>query len=300
MFNLDQAIFEWRRKMISAGIKSSDVLDELEGHLREDIEWQMRQGTAEERAFREAVQRVGAAENLNREFAKVRPRARVSHNTVRALCLAFAAFVFATETWTLMIYDVTISERVFGIGMVAFSAGFIAALPDLNRILWRGVQGAAPRKAIAMTCNYVIAIWFVLLWMSLLHIDILSMGIVASTICWGLVAVGAVTIMVFVLGAEEEALDLWAPASWQSLELAEAEAARFHHNFIGTEHVLLGLLGEENGTVRKVLGDLGVRRETVRAEIEKIVGVGSQSHTSRPAVYTPRAKKAFQFAIREA
>jgi hypothetical protein len=300
MFNLEQAIFEWRRKMISAGIKSSDVLDELESHLREDVERQMRSGATGERAFREAVQRVGAAENLNREFAKVRPSARVSRNTVRALCLATAAFVFAVETWTLMIYDVTISERVFGIGMVALIAGFIGALPDLNRILWRGVRGSSPRKAIAMTCNYAIAIWFALLWMSLLHIDILQIGIVVSTICWGLVAAGAVTIMVFVLGAEEEALDLWAPAAWQSFKLAEAEAARFHHDFIGTEHVLLGLFGEENGKVRKVLESLGVRRETVRAEIEKIVGTGPQSQANRPATYTPRAKKAVQFAIREA
>jgi ATP-dependent Clp protease ATP-binding subunit ClpC len=133
-----------------------------------------------------------------------------------------------------------------------------------------------------------------------LHVDILPMGIVASTGCWGLVAAGAMTIMAFVFGAEQEALDLWAPAAWQSFELAGAEAARFHHDFIGTEHVLLGLLGEENGKVGKVLENLGVRRENVRAEIEKIVGVGPQSHTDRPARYTPRAKKAFQFAIREA
>jgi len=48
------------------------------------------------------------------------------------------------------------------------------------------------------------------------------------------------------------------------------------------------------------LENLGVRRETVRAEIEKIVGLGPQSQTNRPAVYTPRAQRAFRFAIREA
>jgi hypothetical protein len=301
MFKLDQAIFEWRRKMISAGIKSSDVLDELESHLREDVGQQMRAGVTVERAFREAVRRVGAAENLNREFAKVRrPAARFSHRTARGLCFATAAFVLVIETWTLMIYEVSIPERVFGIGMVALIAGFIGALPDLNRLLWRGVRGATPRKAIANACNCVIAIWFGLLWLDLLHIYILPMGIVTSVVCWGLVAAGAMTLMVFVFGAEEEALDLWAPAAWQSFELAGVEAARFHHDFIGTEHVLLGLLGEENGKVRKVLENLGVRRETVSAEIEKIVGLGPESHKNRPAPYTPRAKKAFQFAIREA
>jgi hypothetical protein len=301
MFNLDRAIGEWRRKMISAGIKASDVLDELESHLLEDVEKRMRAGVTAERAFREAVERVGAAENLNREFAKVRrPASRFRHNSVRAVFLATGAFVLVVETWTLMIYDVTMPERIFGIGMVALIAGFIGALPDLNRFLLRGVRGAAPRKTIAVVCNCATLIWFCLLWLDLLHINTLSMGIVASAVCWGLVVAEVMTVMVFVFGAEEEALDLWAPAAWRSFELAGAEAARFHHGFIGTEHVLLGLLGDENGKVRRVLENLGVRRETVRAEIEKIVGLGPQSHTNPPATYTPRAKKAFQFAIREA
>lgn len=301
MFNLDQAISNWRKQMLAAGIKSGEVLDELESHLREDVEQAMRSSVSAERAFREAVRRVGAAESLNREFAKVRrPVARFSHNTVRAVYLATAAFVLAVETWTFMVYDVPIPERVFGIGVVALIAGYIGALPDLNRFSWRGVGGNGPRKAIAAVCNATIAVWFGLLWLDLLHIKTLPVGIVAGAICWGLIAAGAMTIMVFVLGAEEEALDLWAPAAWRSLELAEAEAAQLHHDFIGTEHVLLGLLGEENSKVRKVLENLGVHRETVRGEIEKIVGAGPQSRTKRPAVYTPRAKKAFQLAIREA
>jgi hypothetical protein len=301
MFNLDSAISEWRRKMISAGIKCPDVLDELESHLREDVEQRMRSGAMAKQAFREAVERVGAADNLNREFAKVRrPGARLSRNTLRAVWITTAVFVFAIETWTLLIYDITIPERIFGIVMVTLVAGFIGALPDLNRFLWRGVSGCAPRKAFAAVCNGAIAIWFGLLWLDLLHINILSMGIVASTVCWGVVAAAAMTIMVFVFGAEEEALDLWAPAAWRSLELAEGEAARFHHDFIGTEHVLLGLLGDENGKVRKVLEKLNVRCEVVRAEVEKIVGAGPQSRRKRTAAYTPRAHKAFQLAIREA
>jgi hypothetical protein len=301
MFNLDHAISEWRRQMIAGGIKTPVPLNELESHLREDVEQQMRTGATAEQAFREAAQRVGAAENLRREFAKVRrPAARFNHNTVRALSLAAAAFVFAIETWTLMIYDVTIPERVFGIGMVALIAGYIGALPDLNRLVWRGVRGNAPRKAIAKVCNYATLAWFCLLWLGLLHIANFPMGIVTSTICWGLVGAAAATVMVFVFGAEQEALDLWAPGAWRSLELAEAEAVRFHHDFIGTEHVLLGLLGEEDGKVRSVLETFGVRRETVRAEIERIVGAFPQPRTSRPPAYTPRARKAFQFAIREA
>lgn len=301
MFNLEQSIAEWRRQMIAGGIKTPVPLDELESHLRDHVEQQMLAGVAAELAFRSAVQRVGAAENLNREFAKVRrPGARLNHNTLRVVWLVIAVFVFAIETWTLMIYDVTIPERVFGIGMVALIAGFIGALPDLNRSLWRGVSGSSPRKTTVMVCNSAIAIWFVLLWLDLLHVNTLPMGIVASAVCWGLVAAGAMTVMVFVFGAEEEALDLWALAAWRSLELAEAEAARFHHDFIGTEHVLLGLLGEDNGKVRGVLEKFGVRREMVRTEIERIVGSFPQRRRNRALAYTPRVRKAFQFAIREA
>ncbi len=301
MFNLEQSIAEWRRRMISAGIKSPGVLDELESHVREDVEQQMRSGATAEQAFRAAVQRVGAAENLKVEFAKViRPGARLSHSTMRACCFAVAAFVFAVETWTLLIYDITVPERVFGLGLVALIAGFIGALPDLNRLLGPGLRGRSLREAIITVCNCAAVVWVGLLFLSLGHIDPLRLGIVASTVCWGLIAAATMTVVVFICGTEPEALNLWTPAVWQSFELAGAEAARFHHDYIGTEHVLLGLLGEENGTVPKILKNLGVHRETVRAEIEKIIATGPLSQTNRPAVYTPRAQKAFRIAIKEA
>ena len=301
MFNLDLAIAEWRRKMISAGIKSRDVLDELESHLREDVEQQMRSGRTAEEAFRTAVQHVGAAENLIHEFAKVtRPAARLSHNTLRACCLATAAFVFAVETWTLLIYDITISGRIFGIGVVALIACMIGALPDLRLRLWPGVRGWARWRAINVLCSYAVLGWLCLLFLGSAHIDVLSLATVTNVVCWGLVALASMTIFVFACGTDPEAWNLWTPAVQRSFELAGAEAARFHHDFIGTEHVLLGLMGEENGTVPKILENFGVRRETVRAEIEKIVGTGPQSQTNRPAVYTPRARRAFQLAIEEA
>lgn len=76
MFNLDQAIFEWRRKMISAGIKSSDVLDELEGHLREDIERRVRAGADASRVFEVAVARFGEPCALKMEFDRVKQQQR--------------------------------------------------------------------------------------------------------------------------------------------------------------------------------------------------------------------------------
>jgi leader peptidase (prepilin peptidase)/N-methyltransferase len=73
MFNLEQSIANWRRQMLAAGIKTPVPLEELEGHLREDVEQQMRSGLNAQQAFQVAVQRIGQAGALKREFAKVGP-----------------------------------------------------------------------------------------------------------------------------------------------------------------------------------------------------------------------------------
>jgi hypothetical protein len=70
MFNLDEQITEWRRQMLDAGIKTPVPLDELESHLREDVEQQMRSGLNTQQAFETAVQAIGRASVLKREFKK--------------------------------------------------------------------------------------------------------------------------------------------------------------------------------------------------------------------------------------
>src|SRR5262249_44109846 len=69
----NQAIAEWRRELAAGGVKSSSVLDELENHLREDIEQQTRLGSSEPSAFEAAVQRIGEAPSLKSEFVKTTP-----------------------------------------------------------------------------------------------------------------------------------------------------------------------------------------------------------------------------------
>jgi hypothetical protein len=70
MFNLDPAIVEWRRQMLVAGIKTPVPLDELESHLRDDVDLQMRAGLNAERAFEVSVRQIGQAEMLKTEFNK--------------------------------------------------------------------------------------------------------------------------------------------------------------------------------------------------------------------------------------
>src|SRR5216684_7430750 len=83
MFNLDESISEWRRQMLAAGIKTPVPLNELESHLRDDVEQQMRSGLSAHQAFAAAVQGIGQAAVLESEFGKVRgmkqARARAKH-----------------------------------------------------------------------------------------------------------------------------------------------------------------------------------------------------------------------------
>jgi len=71
MFDLEQSIAQWRREMLSGGIKSPAVLDELENHLREDVETQMSSGLGEQQAFETTIRDLGQSGILKNEFAKV-------------------------------------------------------------------------------------------------------------------------------------------------------------------------------------------------------------------------------------
>jgi hypothetical protein len=70
MFDLEQAIADWRQQMLAAGIKTPVPLDELEIHLREEIERQMKSRLDEQKAFENSVQRIGSAGELKNEFEK--------------------------------------------------------------------------------------------------------------------------------------------------------------------------------------------------------------------------------------
>jgi hypothetical protein len=76
MFNLEQSIAEWRRRMLAAGVKNSNVLDELENHLREDVEKQVREGSSVQQAFEAATRQIGQANVLKTEFVKAKSHFR--------------------------------------------------------------------------------------------------------------------------------------------------------------------------------------------------------------------------------
>ena len=83
------------------------------------------------------------------------------------------------------------------------------------------------------------------------------------------------------------------------LVLAQEEARLLNHNFIGTEHILLGLIHEGEGVAAKALESLGVSLEAVREKVEETIGPAGSSTTGSPP-FTPRAKKVLELSLREA
>src|SRR5947208_4337063 len=84
------------------------------------------------------------------------------------------------------------------------------------------------------------------------------------------------------------------------MQLANQEAQRLNHEYIGTEHILLGLVKEGTGVAANVLKNLDMDLGKVRVEVEKIVAAGPELVTTGTLPQTPRAKKVLEYALEEA
>ena len=81
---------------------------------------------------------------------------------------------------------------------------------------------------------------------------------------------------------------------------AKQEARRFNHDYIDTEHLLLGLIHEGEGVAAAVLQKLGLDLETIRIEVEKLIRSGPQTQAPGDIPFTPRSKKALELSAEEA
>lgn len=99
MFDLEQSIVHWREQMRKEGIKSAALLDELESHLRDEIDFQMRSGSAIEQAFLQAIEHIGRSDAISAEFRKVSPLKGnvMNHNRL-----------YTATLWTFAIYNLII------------------------------------------------------------------------------------------------------------------------------------------------------------------------------------------------
>jgi ATP-dependent Clp protease ATP-binding subunit ClpC len=90
------------------------------------------------------------------------------------------------------------------------------------------------------------------------------------------------------------------PRAQQVLSLAKKEARRFGHDYVGTEHILLGLIKLGQGVAVSVLQSMNLDLDTVRMEVEKHSGTGGATMQEGDIPYTPRVKKVLQLAANEA
>jgi hypothetical protein len=109
MFNLEQSIVDWRQQMLAAGIKTPVPLEELEIHLREEIERQMKSGLNEQKAFKISVQQLGQSENIEIEFKKIE-RTFTGENLMCKI-IRFLGLLFSVWTiWGVFIALVTSTQ----------------------------------------------------------------------------------------------------------------------------------------------------------------------------------------------
>ena len=97
-----------------------------------------------------------------------------------------------------------------------------------------------------------------------------------------------------------EPMSNFIPRAQQVLALARKEADRFHHNYVGTEHLLLGLINLGQGVAVNVLQKMGLDLDTVRQAVDEQVGLGPEAKPSGNVPYTPRVKKVLALAGKEA
>jgi hypothetical protein len=141
MFNLEPSIANWQKQMLAAGIKTPAPLDELESHLREEFERQIKMGLDNQEAFDSAVQIIGRARVLKQEFTKIVLPLETRFVKLAGIACGFTAGTFLL--WImynlLVIHEANLAERIVGFTAVAlailswrYGGRFLPAIPHLR------------------------------------------------------------------------------------------------------------------------------------------------------------------------
>jgi len=148
MFSIEQSIADWRQQMLAAGIKTPVPLEELEIHLREEIEQQIQLGLNPEKAFESAVQKIGQADLLKTEFKKVggfigwlgENKTARTNRIFGALWLAYCSWIFFLIAAPLFGFFLSPKPRLTPDFLLALIAGWIYLRGIIGSILlFRGI-----------------------------------------------------------------------------------------------------------------------------------------------------------------
>jgi hypothetical protein len=150
MFDLEVTISNWRRQMVEAGIKPAEALNELESHLRDEVEHEKRLGASNENAFQIATQRLGNVGALRQEFQKVYRTSLALEKLMIGIGVIFVGFIILLSALSVAVCFTGIGERLVASGAVA-SILLVACrwrcalplLPVIRETGWRWTIGLA-------------------------------------------------------------------------------------------------------------------------------------------------------------
>jgi hypothetical protein len=298
MFNLEKEIADWRSHMVQAGIERPEILDELESHLRSEIDRHLADGSDPQQAFKAAVQQIGNARNIKHEFERAEDcQPPELQKLLWMACIGFAALVSLVSTCVFLTSELGWTKTAFGLVAVSWTVCYLGSLPYLCSLLVR-IRNQVLREAVRIILVLACPVWALLLLMPVQSLAMLNFmyalaAIIPPTILaisWSKRGLGRMP--PFASG------DSFSESTCRSLELARGEASQLYHDYVGTEHVLLGLLEHDN--VCQALTRIGLDRTLVRCEILRLASPGPAHQVSGNLPYTPRATRAMSLAMREA
>ena len=199
MFDVEQSIADWRQQMLAAGIKTPVPLAELESHLREEVDQQMREGVSAQAAFAMAVQRIGQANALKDEFEKTSAEGlRLRYLCI--FCFLSAPLLVFVNLWALQPGETSPVALFGGLATMSLAASYILGLPYLYRHL------PSPRNRLvqsAMLIGYVFALaWPLMATCISLGTIHLNRGIVVEMIIWSVGAAWFATWLAYAVSGE--------------------------------------------------------------------------------------------------
>ena len=174
MFNLEQSIAEWRRQMLAAGIKTPVPLEELEIHLREEIEQQLKSGLNEQDAFTASVQKIGQAHAVQSEFQKVETSREVIRFIVANLGIVLMLVGFSGFGLPLLI--LAAMDEILQQGHWRFVllislmwamivvGNFVSFLQDGGTLFHVFIQGTLAHVFVRKPCPLVLLVVLVVIW----------------------------------------------------------------------------------------------------------------------------------------
>lgn len=189
MFNLEQAITGWRQRMLATGIKSPVPLEELENHLREDIEHQVKSGLSEPEAFEMAIGRIGQANPLKEEFQKINNRGKAQRQRrVGEICFAgILVFYSLMMTYAMSKNDLTGNERLLGFASLGTMLALVFAVWQILPRFFPVLANKTVSSAVGLIGGISGASWFVVFAWFILHRFDFTQGQLLVAVLWAMV-----------------------------------------------------------------------------------------------------------------